>query len=191
MIKVQSFIFLFILFIIGTVLVVPSVHANSTEHARDGVYSIQHFPRNKLMQLDGKWEFYWHKLYTPADFNRNTVQQVPQMVDVPVGSNGYHLGGGNISSTGYATYRLQIEFPEEEVGTTKALYLPSISSAYKVWMDGEVKASSGKVGKSIHSNKPGRGQKIVPFQVHSSTMELVIQNSNYEQRKARYFRPYF
>ena len=187
--KLKSIIFLLTLFIVGTVLVVPSVNANSTEYARDGVYSIQHFPQNEWMQLDGKWEFYWHKLYTPADFNRNTVQKMPQMVDVPVGSNGYHLGGGEISSTGYATYRLHIKFPDEEVGTTKALYLPSISSAYTVWIDGEVKASSGKVGKSIHSSKPERGQKIVQFQVHSHTMELVIQNSNYEQRKAGIFEP--
>ena len=187
--KLQSFIILLILFIVGTVLVVPSVNANSKDHAQNGVYSIQHFPENEFIQLDGKWEFYWHKLYTPADFNRNTVQEMPQMVDVPVGSNGYNLGGGKISSTGYATYRLHIKFPEEEVGTTKALYLPSISSAYTLWIDGEVKASSGKVGKSIHSNKPGRGQKIVQFQVHSHTMELVIQNSNYEQRKAGIFEP--
>lgn len=185
--KLQSYIFLLTIFIIEILLIVPSVHATTNNTAKNGMYSIQDFPKKTFMQLDGEWEFYWHQLYTPNDFKRNTVSTEPQMIQIPESSDGYTLGNGEQVNTGYATYRLHIQFPKEEVGTIKALYMPSIASAYTLWIDGAIKASNGKVGTSKHSMIPENARKVVLFQVHSTSMEIVIQNSNYNQRKAGIF----
>lgn len=184
MVKSKQSIFLFIIVIIGMIFPLFGSHVNATTGlAKEGVYSIDHFPEDQFLKLDGEWEFYWRELYTPQDFKQNNVHILPKLLEVPHGTNGYNVGG-RILNTGYATYRLTISFPEEEVGTIKALQLPSIASAYTLWIDGEVKASNGKVGKSKNSMEPKYLQRIVLFQVHSSSMELVIQNSNFNQRKA-------
>lgn len=187
MMKKIWIIFLLIISVIGTILAMPGVQPNSSEVAKNGIYSIQQFPIKQAMKLDGKWEFYWQKLYTPNDFKYHLVHKKPQIVNIPNGSYGFTLGKGKVSNTGYGTYRLQIKFPKKEVGTIKALYLPSISSAYTLWIDGKIQASNGTVGTSKNSMKPKKGEKVVQFEVSSTKVELVIQNSNYDQRKAGIF----
>ncbi|MGN7399211.1 sensor histidine kinase [Cytobacillus praedii] len=163
--------------------------ASSNRAGQDGIYSISHFPDKKLLQLDGKWEFYWQELYTPDDFRRETVQQSPQIIEVPNTWSKYIIGGQELPMTGYATYRLYLDFPKEEAGTTKALYVPNISSAYTLWIDGVVGSKNGVVGKSRDSMKPVNTPKVVQFEVQSNPIELIIQASNYSQRKAGMFDP--
>ncbi|MED3571108.1 sensor histidine kinase [Cytobacillus praedii] len=163
--------------------------ASSNGAGQDGIYSISHFPDKKLLQLDGKWEFYWQELYTPDDFRRETVQQSPQIIEVPNTWSKYIIGGQELPMTGYATYRLYLDFPKEEAGTTKALYVPNISSAYTLWIDGVVGSKNGVVGKSRDSMKPVNTPKVVQFEVQSNPIELIIQASNYSQRKAGMFDP--
>ena len=187
MMKSKQGIFPFMIVIIGIVLPIFSLHVYAkTGLAEEGVYSIDHFPEDGFLKLDGEWEFYWKELYTPEDFGQNKIQSLPKLLEIPHGSNGYRVDG-DIRNTGYATYRLMIQFPEEEVGTIKALQMPSVASAYNLWINGEVKASNGRVGTSKNAMEPQHLQKIVLFQVHSSSMELVIQNSNFNQRKAGIF----
>lgn len=152
-----------------------------------GVYTIDQFPSNELLPLDGEWEFYWKKLYTPEDFQNNRIDSKPAYVKIPDGPNGFDLGNGENVSLGYGTYHLQIQFPKEEVGTVKALHLPSISTAYNLWVNGELIESNGKVGTSKETAEPQHLKKTAVFQVKSETMELVLQVSNFHQRKSGIF----
>lgn len=178
-----------VLALIGLFFMRADAMASSNGAGQDGIYSISHFPDKKLLQLDGKWEFYWQELYTPDDFRRETVQQSPQIIEVPNTWSKYIIGGQELPMTGYATYRLYLDFPKEEAGTTKALYVPNISSAYTLWIDGVVGSKNGVVGKSRDSMKPVNTPKVVQFEVQSNPIELIIQASNYSQRKAGMFDP--
>lgn len=178
-----------VLALIGLFFMRADAMASSNGAGQDGIYSISHFPDKKLLQLDGKWEFYWQELYTPDDFRGNTVQQSPQIIEVPNSWSKYIIGGEELPMTGYATYRLYLDFPKEEAGTTKALYVPNISSAYTLWIDGVVGSKNGVVGKSRDSMKPVNTPKVVQFEVQSKPIELIIQVSNYSQRKAGMFDP--
>ncbi|MBD8005452.1 ATP-binding protein [Bacillus norwichensis] len=151
--------------------------------AEYGAYIMNHFSKAETEKLNGEWEFYWHNLLSPDDF-KSGGQPAPDVMKVPNPWSSYELDGERLPQQGYATYRLQIVFPQNEVGTVKALYVPEISSAFKLWIDGEPKVGNGKVGKSRNSMKPQNIPKTVQFQVDDQKVELVMQVSNYYQWKA-------
>lgn len=158
----------------------------SVEDVRNGLYIMNNFPETRTKELNGEWEFYWHELLLPDDL-KNGNQQPPDLVKVPSPWSNYELDGEKLPKQGYATYRLQLVLPQSEVGTAKALYIPGASSAYKLWIDGEPKVGSGVVGKSKDLMKPQNVPRMVQFQVHDQEIEIVVQVSNFYQRKAGIF----
>lgn len=174
--------FPFILFIFVNLLLVSTVQADSIQEAKEGVLQIDSSSEG-LVSLGGKWEFYWNSLYKPEDFLEGAPEG-RRFVQLPHGSHGFDVNGQNLAQTGHVTYRLQIDFPMSEYGTTKALYIPTISSAYTVWIDGTMKAKIGEVGINRESMKPESVPSIVEFKVPSGATEIVIQASNYFQRRA-------
>lgn len=174
---------LLMLLILANIFLSSNVYAVTTEESRDGFLTIEEFP-SEPFYLGGEWEFYWEKLYSPNDFQKEGFNSDPTMVRLPHGSDGFDVDGEILSSTGFATYRLQIQFPSKELGTTKSMYIPSISSAYTLWINGKVKATSGVVGTNRETMDPDNIPRIIQFRVDSLTTEVVIQASNYHQRKA-------
>ena len=158
---------------------VPAV--NAKELADNGVFTFNETIGGEIINLDGDWEFYWKHLYSPIDFQNNNIQQGLMIVDVPSTWEHYYLNDEALPEEGFATYRLIIKFHEDDVNTMKALYLPNIASAYNVWIDGEKKASSGIVGKNRETMEPKSKNQIVPFQIKSQTVELIIQVSNFNR----------
>lgn len=179
-------VFLTIMAVIGLLLTSGSFSAAAAPNAaaNKGVFSSGSFSKKDILPLNGQWEFYWHELYTPADFKRHHVQQRPQFFAVPQTWTNDQVNGRKLPLAGYATYRLLLIFPRSEIGTVKALYMPVVSSAYTLWIDGVKKSSNGKVGTVRQEMKPGNVPKVIPFQVKSSQVELIIQASNFHQRKA-------
>lgn len=159
--------------------------------SKKGIYFIDEFPKDKKLKLNGEWEFYWKQLYTPEHFKDPSINTNFNYVMIPNGPYGFDLGNGETSSIGYGTYRLIIKFPKEEIGTHKALHLPSIASAYTLWIDGKKMESNGKVGTSKKDMEPKYLKKIVVFPIESDTVEIVIQASNFHQRKAGIYTPIY
>ena len=138
-------LFLIVSYICVIFFNVPAV--NAKDFAENGVFTFSEPIGDEIINLDGDWEFYWKHLYSPLDF-QNNIQQEPMIVEVPSTWNHYYLNDEALPKEGFATYRVSIKFHEGDVNTIKALYLPNISSAYNVWIDGEKKASSGIVGEN-------------------------------------------
>lgn len=181
--KIQQFIKISVCLIIFLIIIVPKSFAENTSTEIKGIYTIETFPESELLKLDGSWEFYWNQLYAPEDFEkRSNIRK--SYIEIPHGTNGYILSDGRIENTGHATYRLTVHFPKEEIGSIKALYIPSLGSAYTLWVNGEVTARNGVVGESVKSMQPSNSSKLAFFHVSSKDVEIVIQNSNYNQRRA-------
>lgn len=172
-------------FVIILLLAACSVQ-KAEDKVKDGSYISRDLSKTGTEKLNGDWEFYWHELLSPDDFKDGNYQS-PLWVKVPNPWSDYELKGERLPKQGYATYRMHLEFLESEIGTAKALYLPPASSAYKLWIAGEPKAENGVVGKSEESMKPQNVPKMVQFHVHEQEIELVMQVSNYYQRKAGIF----
>lgn len=126
------------------------------------------FIRGKSFELTGEWQFYWNHLQDPS----NTDSSQAAFIRVP-GS----WARQDYSTLGYATYKLILKLPEDQRGLS--IYFPIINSAAKIWVNGQVVTQSGFVGSTADLHKPKLGATIVPLPDKVSTVELIIQVSNY------------
>ncbi|WP_416147404.1 ATP-binding protein [Salipaludibacillus sp. HK11] len=156
-----------------------------TPLANDGLISLND-PIEGGIALDGEWHFYWNKLYTPEDLQTNHLYD-NHAVPVPNDWNTYNINEDTHSRSGYATYHLQVDITKKDIGKIHSLYMPSTASAYQLWVNGEQLANNGVVGTSREEMKPNSTPKIINFYANSETIDIVIQISNFHQRKSGLF----
>jgi len=80
------------------------------------------------------------------------------------------------------TYRTRVMLPEKI--QPLYLYVPDMPSAYKLWVNGELIAKNGTVGKTQEFEIPHFLPKVVQVPMHhKGELDLVIQLSNYHYRE--------
>jgi len=100
------------------------------------------FEQNKVIALNGDWEFYWKQLLEPEDFvNIDSIGK--NYVKVPGIWNGEIVDNEEISGIGYCTYRLNIKLLNKEQNL--AINIRDISLSYKLWIGDKLVAEIGKV----------------------------------------------
>lgn len=151
-----------------------------TTKAKQGVFDARALQGHRV-NLSGEWEFYWKQLLTPNDFSVKTMSET--YANIPHQWGDMKLEGKSLSEFGYATYRLTLLVPNEEIGQYQAISLPNIASSYRIWIDGVLSESVGKVGKTEEASQPANSSKVISFTPKSSKVEIVIQVSNFSQRK--------
>ena len=130
------------------------------------------------MPLNTEWEFYWKKLYTPADFKSGTVE-LPDYLNVPGVWNGYVKGNDTAGGDGFATYRLIVKnLPPGNY----ALKIPSMATAYKMWINNFEAASNGRVAPD-KSMVPMQKPDIAFFNTKGEDVSIIVQVSNYMSDK--------
>jgi diguanylate cyclase (GGDEF)-like protein len=164
--KKFSLLILFLLLFISTIVSTAGANDNHSAGKRS---------------LQGEWELYWQKLYTPEDFQGG---HRPTLTPVTVPSPWYSaVRRKELSEFGYATYRLTFSIPPEHVGKSKTLYLGNIASAYQIWIDGQNLGGVGEVGKTREEEKPMIYPQFVFFEPKQEVVELIIQVSNFSFRE--------
>ena len=135
------------------------------------------FLSQRLVLLDGEWEFYWKQLLSPSELSRESGDLQRQFAPAPSTWNELAAKGYNVEPRGYATYRVKILVPEK--GAVYGIHVFSLISAYRIWADGKLIGESGKVGISDkvmdHRWKPGEYY----FVSSSGVADIVIQISNF------------
>lgn len=138
-------------------------------------------PARGPVLLQGDWDLFWNQLLTPEQAAENRGQAI--RVQVPaVWSTASHEGGG-LSNRGYGTYRLRLLLPDRADLPPLSLYIRGVATAYQMWMNGQPLASNGTVGRSLDEMVPYNLPKVVSFQPKPGMNELVVQVSNFVQRK--------
>ncbi|MCP4129519.1 MAG: SpoIIE family protein phosphatase [bacterium] len=130
------------------------------------------FINNGPIDLDGEWEFYWNRQYEPGTI----TSEEPSFIKTPASWIDTTVEGKKLSRDGYATYRLH--FSVKNPGTL-ALYIHSIATASRVWINGKSVLKLGHVGKSHTDEKPRDIPEIVEFHTEDMDNEVLIQVSNY------------
>ncbi len=131
------------------------------------------FEENKAFALDGEWEFYWNKLYTPDNFD--TLQNKQYRTFPGIWNNDF-------GAYGYATYRLTILLDPKH--PSLALSIPDFYSAYKLYVNGREIANNGQVGTTKDNYKPHWVSKTVALtNIQQDSLELVLQISNFDHSK--------
>jgi signal transduction histidine kinase len=146
--------------------------------AEDGVLDLRPAPLKSSgpVKLDGHWQFYWGSFYEPGGFPAIK----PILLPTP---STWAQAADSLSNHGYGTYRLRILLSSSDAGRTLGLHIPGIASAYRLYINGELKASVGETGTNPGGMKPGILPQSVYFTASQPELELVVQVSNFSQRK--------
>lgn len=130
----------------------------------------------KLVNLNGEWEFYWQQLLSPEDFQVKEKLN-PQYLNVP--SNWARISGEqHLSQDGYATYRIKILLKDTD--KVYGLKLYKIYTSYNLWIDGELAAKQGMVAENRHLADGKLSSDIVFFQPAKESVEIILQVSSYD-----------
>lgn len=129
-----------------------------------------------VVSLDGQWEFYWNQFLNP---NEVTSNPVTEYVSLPSSWNKYTFNENTYSGDGYATYRLTFI---TKTNKRLALKIPRLRTAYKLWVNGELIASAGEIGKSKDTMKPQYLPQVSFFEAKKGENEILIQVSNFYHR---------
>ncbi len=136
---------------------------------------------SETISLHGEWEFYWNQLLTPADFRNGPF--AASYLSVPSSWKNENVAGDSTSRYGYGTYRLQMHLPLTDIGEGKSLFLKSIGSAYRLWIDGREYPGLGQVGRNSREEVVKAHINLVFFQPVRQDTEIVIQVSNFSFRE--------
>ncbi|PQP84174.1 hypothetical protein C0Q44_06150 [Paenibacillus sp. PCH8] len=135
-------------------------------------------------RLDGEWEFYWNQLLEPDDFAAGRAGQA-EYLTVPSSWDKSEAGGERRPSKGYATYHLRVQLPQSD--TELGLITKGITTAHRIWINGKLVSESGVVGRSESEANPYMVPSLLRLEAGLKEADIVIQVSNYTQRKAGLF----
>lgn len=138
------------------------------------------FKQQGSISLDGQWEFYWQQLLDPTDFSSNPPPALVQYITLPGFWNKQKISGRKFPKYGFATYRLRLRLQKER--SILALNLLDIHSAYKLWINGELKEVVGQVGTDINTTVPYHIIKLIDIPPLTEKVELVLQVASFHHR---------
>lgn len=145
--------------------------------AEAGIMDLTQFQfEEDVVLLDGQWEFYWNQLLEPGELESDIVTEY---IEIPGSWNKYKSNERTYSGDGYATYRLTFI---TETDKELALKIPRLRTAYKLWVNGELIAAAGAVGKSRDTMKPQYLPQVSFFEAQKGENEILIQVSNFYHR---------
>ena len=133
------------------------------------------FGNDGIISLGGHWEFYLDKLL----FDFDIMSATPDLyAEVPNSWTKYALNGTSLPAEGCATYRLHVtsDLPE---GTQLGLYLGNFSSAYDLYVDEDLIASTGHVADNAAEEVGELRSQDVYFRLPAPEFDIIIQTSNY------------
>lgn len=135
---------------------------------------------SRVYALAGEWEFYFDRLYTPANF-ADVAPEGRELIFLPGPwlKNGY-------PGLGHGSYRLTIRTGSDAPLT---LYLPEIMSASTVWANGAELFRAGQVGGSAQATTPGVRNDLLTVVPVDGEIVLVVQAANYYMNGSGLFYP--
>jgi len=144
------------------------------------------FEQQKSIALKGQWEFYWQQLLTPENFKVKSLPD-PFWLDLPAFWNQQQWRGQKLPDMGYGTYRLTILNDASQA--TRALKLPVIHTAYKLWVNERLMVTKGNPGESQEEMLGQIRPQLVLLETKAPEIILTLQISNFLHPKSGIFKP--
>lgn len=176
-------------FLIGLILLLPIVvisfdilidSSQQTPIAEKGVIDLTNWDFGELgtVALDGEWEFYWNQLLDYDDFHGDEENlSLSGYFNVPSTWNRYTVDNEKLPEKGFATYRLRVK--TNDIDRIKGIKILTMSTSYRLMVDNEIIAESGRVGDSPEKTMPEYKPQTVVFNNDSEEFEIIVQISNY------------
>ncbi len=170
------------------ILLFFSYSLNAQKIVEGGVLDLRYEQfRDKIIKLNGEWEFYWNKHLRPSDFTDDSLPTPDTYGLVPSYWINYADEIPEIRNTGYATYRMKILFPEN---TREILFdIPVFDAAFRIYIDGRYVGGNGLAGESEQETKPVYDPFTYEHTIKDNSVEIIINVSNYHHRRGGFWMP--
>lgn len=176
----SNIFFLIVIFIFLLNIIVSCKKTNSIRPVKGRINLTNwDFNKDRIVKLNGEWEFYWEQLLTHEDF-KSDKPKLSSYFKIPDTWYKYKLNNTKLDSYGYATYRLIINL--NDIEDELALKIPKMSTAYNLFINGKKIASNGIVGRTKKEIKPQYLPLVADFKTESAIIEIIIQISNFNER---------
>ncbi len=139
------------------------------------------FKSDGNINLNGEWEFYLQMFVSPQTFAAGTQPEKTGFFNLPGIWNKYLLNAKPLQGNGYATFRLRVKMPEDRA--IKAIRIKNQSSAYTLYINGNVIAKNGSVGKNSQDTIPQYMLQQNPFDNKGKDLDIVLHAANFNHRK--------
>jgi diguanylate cyclase (GGDEF)-like protein len=146
--------------------------------ARGGIIDISSvdLTNSTSLPLSGNWLFYWEKLISYGQFSN--ITNTPALTRVPHTWIDISSENNQITKYGYATYKLNVKVAEHI--NQLALRVPTIGSAYRLYINEKLLAYGGEVGETPETASPSYRVGIFAFDVPASSFDIIVQVSNHD-----------
>lgn len=135
------------------------------------------FAEKGPVRLDGDWDFYWMQLLEPDDLMSGKAGREKDRMTLPRSWNRYLPEGKRKPACGYATFHLSVVL--DASASLKALKIPDMNTSYKLWVNRELVAVNGVVGRNAREAVPQYLPKVAVFHAGGDTVDIVLQVSNF------------
>lgn len=130
---------------------------------------------NEIVSLAGEWEFYWRQFLTEEEFETAEYNRI--FAEIPKVWNKYTINEEHLPGFGYGTYRLHVKYDYSD--TELAIRMPTVSTAYSLYVDDQFLGSNGKISKDGHGFIPEYQPQVMTFQPKNSEFDIIVQVANY------------
>jgi diguanylate cyclase (GGDEF)-like protein len=157
-------------------------HRGPPPEAENGVLEIRDWDLNTHgpIPLSGNWEFRWNELADPVSGVTTPTAPTVFYKRMPGTWKGTDGTGKPLSSSGCATYRLKVLLENER--SDLALRFITVSTAARLYVNGEKVYTAGSVGKDAKTSIPAYNPRVIPLNGSYRTLDLVMQVSNFHYR---------
>jgi len=164
---------------VSVLLIFSSGVCAQTAVASKGVLDLRNYPFHSAgtVSLKGEWNFYWHALLTSV--KNDSAEH--QYFNLPGLWDGYNFKGQRLNEDGYASFHLKLLLPPEK--RIYSIEIPYIYTAYKMYVDSFLVADNGRVGSDAKTHIPQFLPKVANFQSSNGEADIIIQVSNFSDRK--------
>ncbi|TGK93081.1 histidine kinase [Leptospira levettii] len=152
------------------------------------------FENHTILTLSGDWVFFWQKLITPT----SSTDLVPSVIPIQKNNSENKTTFMKIgkrwkdihSGTGFATYEVKMILPDTSMEEPFAIrFLQTGGAAIKVFVDGNLSLSLGKVGKTKEAMIPTRSSGIIVLPYGQKQINLTVHISNYYHDDGSFWYP--
>lgn len=181
------FIFSISLFLIYTPLLLYA--ANLSDYtAKNGSLDLNGWdPETQgTVVLDGEWRFFWKKLIDPQKEVSDQNETSDGVANLPCIWNSTVIKGKKLGPEGYATYILIIH--HNLAGKELGFSIREMSSAYRLYADGQLVCANGNVGTSLKEETPEYRPVISSYTPAENTTRLVLHVSNHSLKEGGPFK---
>lgn len=145
-------------------------HENHPQVQNGGMdLSTWDYKQQKIIKLDGEWEFYWNQLLTPEHFIDPSIDKSAPTawMEVPSRWNGKVIDGQPLPAFGSATYRMVLK--NLPVDGVFALKKTNIRFSSAIYVNGHLLIEDGKPSISTADYQSGNIPQIGLFQLKKVT----------------------